>query len=160
MFLITHVATPIIVSASVDLVRVKRLKTSLFSNSDYLIIGFCSLIPDMFWPDAYGPYRIGHTISHSFVFVLLVYLGILFITWIFNKNRPSALKATIFWLSCFSHLVLDAVSGGKKLFYPFSDIIIGGTLIPTQLWFIFDIGLLLGVIIIFYILRKFVKQEE
>ena len=157
MYLITHVTTPISLAVLSDLIRIRIRKAPFFSNSEYLVMGYCAVIPDMFWPDSHGIYEIGMTFTHSLVFSFLAFSGILLLSWMFYKPRPFLLRAFLFWLASVTHLLWDVVSGGKMLLYPFSSEVLGKRIIPIGYWYAVDV-LFLAVTAFLWI--RVIKREK
>lgn len=143
--------TPISLAVLFDLLRIRICKTPFFSNSEYLVFGYCAVIPDMFWPDSHGIYEMGMTFTHSLVFSFITLSGILLLSWMFYKPRPFLLRAFLFWLASVTHLLWDVVSGGKMVLYPFSREVLGKRIIPIGCWYAVDV-LLLAVTVSFWLL--------
>ncbi len=137
MYIGTHVCLPVITVVTIDIVRVLRGKQKLISNWQLLLIGIAGFLPDLLWPHFS---RIGRLNSwtHTIWFLLILLPLVLLSTRLIMK-RKFLLFSFIFWLSAVSHILLDIISGGVRLLFPFNDRITGSYLLSWPLWIRIDI---------------------
>jgi hypothetical protein len=87
--------------------------------------------------------------------MLLLPVAFLVSKWTVKRNFIKF--AVLFWLAAISHMVLDALSGGVSLFYPWGDVV-GTYFISYPNWVYFDIGFVSGTMVLLFI-RFLIKKR-
>ncbi len=128
---ITHFCFPLICAMAVDSPRGWQ-DPPAFTKRELIEIGIGGMLPDIIDPHLSLALRLGSW-THSIIFVLLI-VAIIKIMDVHHSCR---------WQHWFvfavgSHLFLDALSGGVRLWYP-AEHVVGGTLIPFFLWLPIDV---------------------
>jgi hypothetical protein len=154
MLIVTHFAVPFYSYYLTDRLRKKyKDKRELFLYS--CIIGLAGLTPDIFRAHLTLSSRY-NAFSHTAFFPLIAL--VISIIVVFFLRLP---KRFILWipLGVMTHLLLDAISGGIRLF-PSGDII-GNNMIKLSSWGFFEIFFLSLLIITYrHDIRKKVKKAE
>lgn len=146
MYIGTHVCLPVITVVTVDIIRVLRGKQKLLPNWQLFFIGIAGFLPDLLWPHLSRTGRL-NSWTHTIWFLILLLPLTLLISKIIMK-RKYLLFSILFWLAAVSHVFLDSISGGVRLFYPFNDRIIGNYLIPWPYWVRIDILFIIMLIVL------------
>ena len=119
MYLGTHACMPVLVVSAIDIVRLITGKTKILNNRQLVFIGLAGILPDVLWPHFSMQQRL-NSWTHT-VWFLIILAPVVFILakW---KIKQNYLKfSVIFWLAVSLHLLMDALSGGIKFFFPFGD---------------------------------------
>ena len=136
MYLGTHACLPVLIVSAIDIIRLSSKKTKFLNNRQLALIGLAGILPDFLWPHFSMQQRLNSWTHTLWFLLLLIPVVLLFARW---KIKKDYLKFTlIFWIAASLHVLMDALSGGIKFFYPYGNVI-GDYYISHPTWITWDI---------------------
>ncbi|MFT5471667.1 MAG: hypothetical protein ACI8UO_006804 [Verrucomicrobiales bacterium] len=142
MNVVTHAFSPVIIAALAETLFFRRRGKRLLTDRHFCAIAISGAAPDLLWPHLTLAARYSSP-THSIWFLLAaIPIAILLTRRLFRETW----RLTTFLLICAVafHLFCDAIANGIAWAYPFSDHVIGVSLVPHWTWIWIDI-LCLGV---------------
>ncbi len=155
MFWGTHIALPVLAASSIELLRLRKKKARLLTNTQIRLIGLAGILPDVLWPH-FSLHSRHNSWTHTLWFLIAVYLVVLIAS---RRFAPSNWKvfSALFVLGSFLHILADGFAGGVSFLYPLGEVY-GGKYIPWNTWLYSDIVFVAATVLIVIFLRK--KSSE
>lgn len=148
MYIGTHACLPVAIISSIDIVRMSFRREAILNNGQLALIALAGVLPDLLWPHFSIQQRLNSWTHTLWFLLLLMPVILLFSKWRIKKNYLKF--SLIFWLAASLHLLMDALSGGIKFFYPLGDKI-GSYYIPYPTWKNWEVVLISSTAILLYI---------
>lgn len=145
MYIGTHATLPIAIISTIDIASIEFTKKYILPNKQLAWLALGGVLPDFLWPHFTMHQRLNSPTHTIWFLIMLLPLTYLVSKWVFKKDY---IKFTLlFWLATLSHVLLDALSGGVSLFYPWGKVV-GTYFIAHPNWIYFDIRFIIATIVL------------
>lgn len=153
MFVVTHALSPVAGIAAADALRLEATGERLFRREHYIAFALSGALPDVLCPHLSLAARYASW-SHTFwALCLFAAIALPAARFLFGSRRWLLAGSLMVFAYAF-HLGCDAVAGGIKWNYPFSDHLLKARWVPYACWIWLDIGFTAAVATLGWWLRR------